>query len=161
MESYILRQKENSQYNIKTIGYIKGRGKMTKKTTKTKKKLPAKPKDKSDEILEREIKKLGTTKLYVDSEDDPDQFKDYPLIVVCKANPKDYIYPVMMKLETSNIVRLTAMNKYISTVLRIIELYNWCLDVRIKRKRQMNHIETGKTLIVNEYVLEKIPACRN
>lgn len=142
---------------------IKGRGKMTKKTTeKTKKKSPDKPKkEQSDKILEREIKKLGTTKLYVESEDEPDQFKDYPLIVVCKANPKDYIYPVMMKLETSNIVRLTAMNKYISTVLRIIELYNWCLDVRIKRKRQMNHIETGKVLIVNEYILEKIPACRN
>lgn len=137
---------------------------MAKKKTEEKKQIPKAPEkdtQKSDVILEREIKKLGTTKLYVESEDDPDQWKDYPLIVVCKNNPKDYIYPLMMKLETSNIVRLTAMNKYISTVLRIIELYHWCLDVRIKRKRQMNHIETKKALIVNEYILEKIPACRS
>lgn len=117
------------------------------------------PKD--DKKLEVELKKLGSTKVFVESEDSPDYYKEHPLIVVCKNNPRDYIYPMMIKLETSNIVRLTAMNNYVSTVLRLADLFKWCMDIRIKRKRQMKHIESGKILIVNEFVLEKIPACRS
>lgn len=120
-----------------------------------------KKKDESNDTkLDLELKKLGKAKVYVDTEDDPDDFKEYPLIVVCKHEPREYIYPIMIKLENSNIIRLTAMNNYISTVLRICELFNWCIDIRLKRKRQMEHIVSKKTLIVNEYILEKIPACR-
>jgi hypothetical protein len=39
-------------------------------------------------------------------------------------------------------------------------MFNWCMDLRLKRKRVTVHNKTGKKFIVNEYILEKIPACR-
>lgn len=116
--------------------------------------------NKVDQKLEQELKKLGNAKIFVESEETPDDFKQYPLIVVCKDSPKEYSYPLLMKLETSNLVRLTAMNNHLATCLRIVDMLSWCLDIRLKRKRQINHAKTGKILIVNEIVLEKIPACR-
>ncbi len=131
---------------------------MVKKKIKV---IVKKTKKEVDKKLEMELKKLGNTNnIFIESEGTPDDFKDYPLIVICKTNPKDYVYPVLIKLENNNIVRLSCMNNYISTVLRVIDLFKWSLDVRLQRKRQMKHIESGKILIVNEYILEKIPACR-
>lgn len=128
---------------------------MTKKKSKSKKQNK-----KYDEKLQAELAKLGNADIFEPSKNNPDDFKEFPVIVVCKTNPKDYIYPIMLKLEHSNIVRLTAMNRYIATVLRICDLFTWCMDTRLKRKRVMRHIETNKPLIVNEYILEKIPPCR-
>jgi len=124
------------------------------KKTKTKKKS-------KDTKLEFELRKLGkdAEKVFVESEDNPDDFKKYPKIVVCSLDPGRYIYPMMIKLENSNIVKLESLNNYIPCVLRLIELVKWSMDLRLRRKRQTTS-EKGKVLITNEFILEKIPACR-
>jgi len=116
----------------------------------------------ADKRLQLELLKLGkdAKNVYIESEDDPDAFKEHPQIIICNLDPKEYVYPIMMKLEHSNIVRLHALNNYLSTTLRIVDMFNWCMDLRLKRKRVTVHNKTGKKFIVNEYILEKIPACR-
>ena len=127
---------------------------MTKKKTKIKKKI--------DKRLQKELDKLGkeAQNIFVESKDNPDKYKEYPKIVVCSLDPQIYIYPIMLKLENSDIVKLEALNNYVSTILRVCELFQWCMDLRLKRKRQSINEKTGRILITNEYVLEKIPACR-
>lgn len=111
---------------------------------------------------EKELEKLGdeASNVFVPDEDNPDQFKKHPKIIICSTNPQKYMYPIMLKLEHSNIVRLQALNPYISTVLRIVDLFDWCMVLRLKRKRQAMNDKTNKKLITNEFILEKIPACR-
>lgn len=128
--------------------------------------MPKKKKQKKEKIdvkLKIEIDKLGdeARNVFVDSEDSPDDFRNYPKIVVCKLDPGNYIYPTILKLENNNIIKYEALNNYVSTVLRVIELFSWCMDLRLKRKRISIQKSTGKKLLVNEYILEKIPACRN
>lgn len=138
--------------------------KVKKKTKrKSKSKSVKKEKDTMDDKLRLELEKLGheANKVFVETEDNPDNWKQYPKIVVCSLDPQKYIYPVILKLEVSNVVRLESLNNYVSTILRICELFTWCMDIRLKRKRQSMNTRTGKILITNEYILEKIPACRN
>ncbi len=85
-------------------------------------------------------------KVFVESEDNPDDFKQYPKIVVCTLDPGRYIYPMMIKLENSNIVKLESLNNYIPCILRLIELVKWSMDLRLRRKRQTTS-EKGKVLI--------------
>jgi hypothetical protein len=98
--------------------------------------------------------------VFIESEDNPDDFKNYPKIVVCTLDPQKYAYPMLLKMENSNIVRIEVMNNYVSTVLRLIDLFRWCMDIRLKRKRVSIQMSTGKKIVVNEFILEKIPACR-
>lgn len=126
-------------------------------------KKKTKPKPKNDNKLELELKKLGkdAKNVFVESEDTPDDFKQYPKIVVCTLDPARYIYPIMIKLEHSNIIKLESLNNYVPCILRLVELLKWSMDLRLKRKRQSIMEKTGRILLTNEYILEKIPACRS
>lgn len=142
--------------------------------TKTKKKSKAKNKkeDKSEEckkevqehdkLFQRELEKLGkeADDIFIETETNVDNFKQYPELIVCKHDPMPYLYPMMMKLEHHNIVRLLCMNKYTSTILRLSEIINWGVDIRLRRKKIVIQRGSTRKLIVNEFILEKIPACR-
>jgi len=121
---------------------------------------------KSEQIIQPEklsdsmIERFGSD-VFVESAETPDDFKEFPKFVVCTTDPKNYAYPMLLKFDTCDIVRIQVMNKYVPCALRLIDLFKWCVDVRVKRKRVSTQIKTNKNIIVNEYVLHKIPACRS
>ena len=128
---------------------------------KTEEEDKSKEEPEMDAKLKLELDKLGreAEKVFIESEDNPDNWGKYPKLVVCSTEPQKYVYPLLLQLEHSNVIRLHALNNYVPTILRLQEMMIWCMDLRLKRKRMVIN-NSGKKLIVNEYVLEKIPACR-
>ena len=84
-----------------------------------------------------------------------------PIIIADKL-PKEYAWVIIMELQHSDYVVLRAIDKYLGTVERLVNVFD---NLGIKEESRENGVKTinlknNTHIIVNQFILRKIPPLR-
>ena len=90
---------------------------------------------------------------------DEDEYSEYPIVIIA-GDPQKCIWPIMIRLEQYNGIRLHACEPYMPTVSRIKELTGRYLEEVDRRKIVVKNRKTNQELEITETVFEFIPACK-
>jgi len=91
--------------------------------------------------------------------DKDEEYGHYPILIVAGETSK-YVWPIMLRLEKNNGIKLHACEPHVPTISRLKELTGRYLEEVRRENIEVINEKNKHKLQVTEVVLEFIPACR-